>query len=439
MSFKVLDHQNWSKGKVVCFVGTSVYQIFMLNMSSASNSPLMEKSWFQDTKTGCEKQAHYFVQIRKLQDELINREQHNLINAMERLKQLTYPRKRPVIRNVDVLDPPSAQQFPVRNLNLRKEAKHKALPAKEKPELSPVSGKPLISKRKDRKLDHYHHFFVMPPLLTDRDIAKIVHHANATFPSEPSTYLLQPHLPSIPNVGRKTNFMVDNRLKLLTLAESEFPEEGSVSGTRKHLHSEKSQSRKRTPKSKSNSDDNDNASKENLCKKGGNFLTFDVDPNDPTLFSHCVEDKKEEEQYETTPLPPPNSRPSSTKSKSSQVLLEVATQGNAQSESLKESEDVNKKSDNTVTKINENNSEVTSVKAEMPDSSLGGSKTDNNQDGDQISDDRDMSSLAPAEGTQDGSENINDKQEGAVEIVQPSLVVTHKPATSKEDESKQEN
>lgn len=192
----------------------------MSSSTKHNNSPAMDKSWFQDTKTGNEKQAHYFVQIRKLQDELIHREQHNLINAMERLKQLTYPRKRPMIRNFDVntsSDPPSMQNFPARNLNLRKEAKHKAIQGKEQSEIKPLSGKPLISKPSDKKqASCYHHFFVMPPLLSDRDIAKIVHNANTTFPSEASTYLLQPHLPSIPNVGRKTTFMVDNRLKLLT-------------------------------------------------------------------------------------------------------------------------------------------------------------------------------------------------------------------------------
>ena len=295
----------------------------MSSFTKQNHSPAMDKPWFQDTKTSCEKQAHYFVQIRKLQDELIHREQHNLINAMERLKQLTYPRKRPVIRNVDTnpsSDPPSVQNFPARSLNLRKEAKHKAVQGKEQPELKPVSGKTLINKLPSHKKQEpcYHHFFVMPPLLSDRDIAKIVHHANTTFPSEPSTYLLQPHLPSIPNVGRKTTFMVDNRLKLLTLAESEFcdQEEGSVSGMRKHLHTGKSQQRKRSPKSKSRLDDH--ASSENISNGSRrNVLTFDVDPNDTSLFSHCVEDRKEEEQYETTPLPPPNSRPNSAKSRAS--------------------------------------------------------------------------------------------------------------------------
>ena len=61
----------------------------MSSSTRNSNSPAIDKAWFHDTKTSCEKQARYFVHIRKLQDELINREQHNLINAMERLKQLS--------------------------------------------------------------------------------------------------------------------------------------------------------------------------------------------------------------------------------------------------------------------------------------------------------------------------------------------------------------
>lgn len=299
-----------------------------LKMSSSarnSYSPAMDKAWFHDTKTGCEKQAHYFVQIRKLQDELIHREQHNLINAMERLKQLTYPRKRPVIRNFDIdalSNPASIRKFPARNLNLRKEAKHRSVQAKEQPDLNPVSGKPLIKKTDIKKPDGsaYRHFFAMPPLLNDRDIAKIVHNANNAFPSEPSTYLLQPHLPSIPNVGRKTAFVADNRMKLLTLAESEFCEdgEGSVIAMRKHLHTGKSQRRKKS--SKSTPHVSDNVPIENTTKRG-NVLCFDVDPSDTSLFSHCLEEKKEEEEaFETTPLPPPNSRPITSKSKVSYVL-----------------------------------------------------------------------------------------------------------------------
>ena len=408
----------------------------MLKMSSGS-SPLMEKTWFQDTKTGCEKQAHYFVQIRKLQDELIHREQHNLINAMERLKQITHPRKRPVTRNVETSNPSSVQNFPSRNLNLRKEAKHKALSTKGKPELSPVSGKPLISKPAgEKKQDNcYHRFFVMPPLLTDRDIAKIVHHANATSPSEPSTYLLQPHLPSIPNVGRKTNFMVDNRLKLLTLAESEFcdPEEGSVSGTRKHLHTEKSQRRKKSPKSKSRSDGNA-SNRENLRKKSAsNFLTFDVDPNDPSLFSHCVGEKKEDEQYETTPLPPPNSRPNSTKSKSSPLLVEEAVPGDIQ----KTDGAADKESDHMATETNRESHTVAPVKAEVTDSSLEGGKIGSIPDDAQISNVKNISSLNTAEGTQDSSESNNDDQD-PVEVVVPTVLITNKSATNGEDGTSQE-
>lgn len=392
----------------------------------------MEKPWFQDTKTGCEKQAHYFVQIRKLQDELIHREQHNLINAMERLKQLTYPRKRPMIRNFETTDHSrsSAQHFPARNLNLRKEAKHKALSAREKPELSPVSGKPLMRKSTvNRKQETYHHFFVMPPLLSDRDIAKIVHNANATFPSEPSTYLLQPHLPSIPNVGRKTNFMVDNRLKLLTLTESEFcdPEDqGSINGTRKYLHSEKSQRGKKTPKSKSRLDMN--PSKENLTKKSEtNVLTFDVDPNDPTLFSYSGGDKNVEEQYETTPLPPPNSRPSSAKSKSSHVRLEATVHIGSVKETSKENGTVSGELEGQITERNDENDALALDREKMIYSCTEDGKIDV----------KDMLSYTLVEGAglqQDGSESIINGQAPA-EIVQSTVTVTSKQASSEEDGS----
>lgn len=398
---------------------------------SSSNSPSIEKPWFQDTKTGCEKQAHYFLQIRKLQDELIHREQHNLINAMERLKQITYPRKRPIIRNIDTSDQLSPQSFPARNVNLRKVLKHKALQGKEKPELSPVSGKPLIRKPVHKRQENYHRFFVMPPLLSDKDIAKIVHHANSTFPSEPSTYLLQPHLPSIPNVGRKTNFMKDNRLKLLTLAEPEFcdAEGGSVSGTSKYLHTGKSRQRKRSP-TKSSLRLEGNMSKENLRKRSGNVLTFDVDPNDPSLFSHCVSDeKKGDEQYETTPLPPPNSRPSSTKSKSSQVQLVVSTKDGSTREdnSNKKSEVMNSGTGyNTANKFNED--DQVAEKTEKTDSTLkGGSSAHISVQGDQISVQKDqISNSLPANSRQDGSENLIENQE-QVEVAQPVVTITSKP------------
>lgn len=402
---------------------------------SSSNSPSMEKPWFQDTKTGCEKQAHYFLQIRKLQDELIHREQHNLINAMERLKQLTYPRKRPIIRNIDTSDQLSPQSFPARNVNLRKVLKHKPLQGKEKPELSPVSGKPLIRKPVHKRQENYHRFFVMPPLLSDKDIAKIVHHANSTFPSEPSTYLLQPHLPSIPNVGRKTNFMKDNRLKLLTLAEPEFcdSEGGSVSGTSKHLHTGKSRQGKRSP-TKSSLQLEGNMSKENLCKRSGNVLTFDVDPNDPSLFSHCVSDeKKGGEQYETTPLPPPNSRPSSTKSKSSQMQLEVSTKdGGTKEEVSKHSTNSDNDSEvmnsgtgyNNANKFNEDNQ--VAEKTEKTDSSLKGGSADIIVQGDQISVKKDLSNSLPAKSRQDGSENLIENQE-QVEVAQPVVTIISKP------------
>ena len=404
----------------------------MSSFTKHNNSPPMDKSWFQDTKTGNEKQAHYFVQIRKLQDELIHREQHNLINAMERLKQLTYPRKRPMIRNFDVtpsFDPPSEQNFPARNLNLRKEAKHKAIQGKGQSEIKPLSGKPLISKPSDKKqASCYHHFFVMPPLLSDRDIAKIVHNANTTFPSEPSTYLLQPHLPSIPNVGRKTTFMVDNRLKLLTLAESEFCdlEEGSVSGMRKHLHTGKSQRRKKSPVSKSRLDDH--PSSDNINKTGRrNVLTFDVDPNDPSLFSHCVEGMKEEEHYETTPLPPPNSRPSSSKSRSSHRGVGEIIQGDhLKADTSKASEtDCNKSvaaKDTTAASTNKHN-----VAAKEEEISKVDIEINITADDHQLPDTQDLSpNLAPVELKQDDSHHISDS-ERAVDFVKPIVTITSKP------------
>lgn len=412
----------------------------MSSFTKHNDSPEMDKPWFQDTKTSNEKQAHYFVRIRKLQDELIHREQHNLINAMERLKQLTYPRKRPVIRNFDVnpsSDPPSVQNFPARNINLRKEAKHKAIQGKKQSEIKPLSGKPLIYKPSEKtQASYFHDFFVMPPLLSDRDIAKIVHNVNTTFPSEPSTYLLQPHLPSIPNVGRKTTFMVDNRLKLLTLAESEFAdlEEGSISGVRKNLHTGKSQRRKKSPTSKSHLDDH--ASSENANKTGRkNVLTFDVDPNDPSLFSHCIGEKKEEVLSEAAPLPPPNSRPSSPRSRASHQSEDAVIQQDHQ-----KADDTFKASDTDYNEIASAKDTMTALanKDNVPAKEREMPKVDTelyiSTDDQQLPDTQDLSSnLAPAEHKQNDRGQVS-YSEGAADIDQPIVNITSRSASVDEDD-----
>lgn len=195
------------------------------------------------------------------------------------------------------------------------------------------------------------------------------------------------------------------------------------------MHTGKSQRRKRSPKSNSRLDSN--VSKESQSKKNGsNVLTFDVDPNDPSLFLHCVEDKKEEEHYETTPLPPPNSRPGSAKSKSSNVMVAPET--------LKESEDVNEESDNnTKTETEDDDDVVAPVKEKMTDSRTEDGKIDVNPDGEEVNDDNDLSSLAPPKViiiTEGGSGNISDNQE-AFENVQPAVTITNKQAASQKEEN----
>ena len=87
-----------------------------MSSSSPRTSGAEPKAWFHDWKSGCEKQAHYFVRIQKLQQELIHHEQHNLINAMERLEQLTYPRKKPVVHTQKFLQQSSEKRtgFPAK-------------------------------------------------------------------------------------------------------------------------------------------------------------------------------------------------------------------------------------------------------------------------------------------------------------------------------------
>ena len=340
-----------------------------------------------------------------------------------------------MIRNVDIdasSNPAFSRKFPARNLKLRKEGKHKAIQAKEQPDLNLVSGKPLI-KRTDKKPDSsaYHHFFVMPPLLNgrapllnDRDIAKIVHNANSAFTSEPSTYLLQPHLPSIPNVGRKTTFMVDNRLKLLTLAESEFCEdgEGSVSGMRKHLHTfGKSQRRKKSPKSTQHF--SENVPVENTTRRG-NVLCFDVDPNDPSLFSHCFEDKKEDDEpFKTTPLPPPNSRPSTSKSKLSVSYVVESEEGKTVSKADASKTEValqeDSKSQDTVEELANTNNEV---KGKMPDMVIADMNPNVNEGDVKVSDVKDLKSDFAGKDL----DEVNDDVETG-DIVQPVVTITNQP------------
>ena len=307
-----------------------------MSSSSPRTSGAEPKAWFHDWKSGCEKQAHYFVRIQKLQQELIHHEQHNLINAMERLEQLTYPRKKPVVHTQKFLQQSSEKRtgFPAKPHNLRKGGKYRMPVKKEKVELKPLTGKPLAVEKTQRE-DHSQQRFdferlLRIPLLSEQDVARIIATAQTISPKEPSAYLLQPHLPSIPSVGRRANLVQDNRLRLLTLAggEADFPElESDITGTQKRLHTSKSQWRTRKGKNKSDNSDLTNQSSDlerRKKEKKNNMLVFDVDPNDPSLFSHCVDGSTEWENQSnvTTPLPPPNSRPTSGRCKTLEVHLD---------------------------------------------------------------------------------------------------------------------
>ncbi|EDO41821.1 predicted protein [Nematostella vectensis] len=274
-----------------------------------------DTSWFQDGRTSCEKQTSYFVKIRKLQEELINREQHNLINAMERLKQVSYPRRKPYVRNFELPAQSGLPSLPCRPLNARqrRQQHHNNL------DLKPLRGKHILTEKdimnagrdsselEEFTIEDLKTLRMMPPALNDNQIAKIVCHANL---DRPSTYLLQPHLPSIPNVSRKGNKHLDNRLRLLSLASEPEYVDHSVTSVKK-IHSSHSQRRDKTQNASSSHERETNTK----GRKKKSVLTFDVKPNDPSIFSHCVgEESAKGERDIFTPLPPPNSRPSSTKS-----------------------------------------------------------------------------------------------------------------------------
>lgn len=324
----------------------------MTSSTPQLNGEQKHNAWFQDVKSGCEKQAHYFERIQRLQHELICREQHNLISTMERLKQTTYPRKKPLVKTTNTsyiqritpLQQYSEKRsgFPSRPHNLRKEGKFndKAMAKKEKIkiELKPITGKPLgVEKseksRSDRRKLNFGQFLSMP-LLSEHYVAKIVTEAQTLTPKTPSTYLLQPRLPSIPSVGRHANLVLDNRLKLLTLArgESDFNKVpfDITTCTHKRLYTSRSQWKPSRNKNKNDSDcyseSKDHFGDEKYKGKKNNMLVFDVDPNDRSLFSHCVDDSNVWENQSNatrTPLPPPNSRPNSDIYKSLEVHLDA--------------------------------------------------------------------------------------------------------------------
>jgi hypothetical protein len=158
-------------------------------------------------------------------------------------------------------------------------------------------------------LDEIKRIYSMLPILNDKQIAKIVNDVRTTFPNEPSTYLLQPHLPSIPNVSRKANKRLDNRLRMLTLTENSCDIGSSCNVQQIHYpYPQRQRKTNVTPK------DAVGKRKKNERRKGKrNLLSFDVDPNDSSVFanSSSARDKNNVEDEDGSPLPPPNSRPMS--------------------------------------------------------------------------------------------------------------------------------
>ena len=200
-----------------------------------------ELFWFQDNRTGCEKQTVYFERIRQLDSELITKEQKYLVNAMERLKQLRYPRRKPVVlndRNWEQSTKYQPQKSTRDKFQARQNAWHKqgtksalVLNAKQmdicveqhydRPKLRPKT------ERQDRSKESLKNDEETQSI--EQDTTKLGGYAVNNFSDNklhlrkmPICDVFLPILPCIPNVGHKTNIETENRLRILELANGEF-------------------------------------------------------------------------------------------------------------------------------------------------------------------------------------------------------------------------
>lgn len=188
--------------------------------------------WFQDNRTGCEKQTVYFEKIRQLDYELITKEQKHLVNAMERLKQLRYPRRRPVVLNENCKTKITKYQQKSR-IETHEDRKNRGRKSSQY-----LNAKPMEMKF-DNKNDRANlRPNVESPYKTLAATSNAKSHTNdkncflTNFSdnkpdlTKSSNYttcdLFFPSLPCIPNVGHKTNIEIENKLRILEIANGEF-------------------------------------------------------------------------------------------------------------------------------------------------------------------------------------------------------------------------
>lgn len=201
--------------------------------------------WFQDNRTGCEKQASYFERMRYLQAELVMVEQKNLISAMERLEQLKYPRRKPVIFNYvcpqyhsksertgeiiqqkalrgrcERLHNERAMSVHTGNQQSRGEISYLsptsvAISTENKRIKNTCGTQHPVKNRSSSKIQGPH-----SQQKPERD--RVITNLIATDARSPLPGVLFPSLPCIPNVGHRTHIEEENKLKMLELACAEF-------------------------------------------------------------------------------------------------------------------------------------------------------------------------------------------------------------------------
>ena len=195
-----------------------------------------ELFWFQDNRTGCEKQTVYFERIRQLDSELITKEQKHLVSAMERLKQLRYPRRKPVVLNK--CWERSTKYQPQKSKREKSEARQQqgnisALVLNAKQMGIYVEYQNDRSNLREKTESPHRNIEYSKndekTLLNEQDTIELRYAANnltdinkSNLRRMPIYDVFFPSLPCIPNVGHKTNIETENKLRILELANGEF-------------------------------------------------------------------------------------------------------------------------------------------------------------------------------------------------------------------------
>ena len=262
--------------------------------------------WFQDNRTGCEKQTVYFERIRQLESELITKEQKHLVSALERLKQLRYPRRKPVVLDKNWERGPMYQQksrsdkFEERAIQSKKlplslNAKQMEICAENKNDranLRPKIESPYRSVRplKDNTItpsneQHTSQLYFSAANFSDGINIKPYSR------KAPMYDVFFPSIPCIPNAGHRTNIEIENRLRILELANGEFQKFSNGS----------SRSRKRMAIGRYNHRSTGGLAEENASNQSDNpapvlAAIFDETPSEEELNKSSYEDSVKQQE-----------------------------------------------------------------------------------------------------------------------------------------------